>query len=272
MAKLTLTDITTTNIVTTYNANNDLIEAAIENTLSRDGTTPNQMQADLDMNSNDILNVGNITLANGSQVATTLPDTILDHSTISVLAGTGLTGGGTIDADSTLSLDTTNARNADHSAISITAGVGLTGGGTLEATRNIDLDITELDSMAVATVVGTDTYLVNDGGTMKEIAYNDAHLEVLTVTGTTDTLADTDCNCFLKYTNASAVTVTLPTGVGGEGSVITIGQWGAGQVTVSASGTTLRAPNGAKTAAQYSVIQLICVATDEWVVAGDATA
>lgn len=37
--------------------NNDLIEAAIENTLSRDGTSPNQMEANLDMNSNRILNL-----------------------------------------------------------------------------------------------------------------------------------------------------------------------------------------------------------------------
>jgi hypothetical protein len=39
--------------------NSDLaaIEAAIENTLSRDGTTPNQMTADLDLNGNQILNL-----------------------------------------------------------------------------------------------------------------------------------------------------------------------------------------------------------------------
>lgn len=40
--------------------NSDLaaIEAAIENTLSRDGTAPNQMEADLDLNDNRIINVG----------------------------------------------------------------------------------------------------------------------------------------------------------------------------------------------------------------------
>jgi hypothetical protein len=58
MAKLTLTDIAGGyGLVTTYNANNDLIEAALENTLSRDGTSPNSMSADLDMNSNSINNV-----------------------------------------------------------------------------------------------------------------------------------------------------------------------------------------------------------------------
>jgi hypothetical protein len=38
-------------------ANNRLVEAAIENTLSRDGTSPNAMEANLDMDSNRILNL-----------------------------------------------------------------------------------------------------------------------------------------------------------------------------------------------------------------------
>jgi hypothetical protein len=42
---------------TTINANSDLIETALENTLSRDGTSPNSMGASLDMNSQRILNL-----------------------------------------------------------------------------------------------------------------------------------------------------------------------------------------------------------------------
>lgn len=42
---------------TTHNSNNDKIIASFENTLSRDGSTPNQMGADIDMDSNDLLNV-----------------------------------------------------------------------------------------------------------------------------------------------------------------------------------------------------------------------
>lgn len=58
MAKLTLNNIESGYLThTAYNANNALIEAALENTLSRDGTTPNQMGANLDMNSNRILNL-----------------------------------------------------------------------------------------------------------------------------------------------------------------------------------------------------------------------
>jgi hypothetical protein len=61
MAKLTLNNLTSltnqTSAITTINNNNDAIETALENTLSRDGTSPNTMGASLDMNSNRILNL-----------------------------------------------------------------------------------------------------------------------------------------------------------------------------------------------------------------------
>lgn len=53
--------------VAALNQNFDAIETAIENTLSRDGTTPNVMGANLDMNSHNLLNVGTI---NGADVTT----------------------------------------------------------------------------------------------------------------------------------------------------------------------------------------------------------
>lgn len=61
MAKLTLTDIANlqneTTAVAAINANNAAIEAALENTLSRDGTSPNGMTSDFDMNGRKILNL-----------------------------------------------------------------------------------------------------------------------------------------------------------------------------------------------------------------------
>lgn len=42
------------------NANNQRIATALENTLSRDGTSPNEMNAPLDMNNNEIVNARNI--------------------------------------------------------------------------------------------------------------------------------------------------------------------------------------------------------------------
>lgn len=65
MAKLTLSDLSNItgneqSAITTINNNHALIETALENTLSRDGTSPNSMGADLDMNSNDVMNVATL--------------------------------------------------------------------------------------------------------------------------------------------------------------------------------------------------------------------
>lgn len=69
MAKLTLTDITSGyGLTTTLNANNALIEAALENTLSRDGTGPNTMSVSIDMNSQRITNLP--TAVNSSEPVT----------------------------------------------------------------------------------------------------------------------------------------------------------------------------------------------------------
>jgi len=79
MAKLTHTDLTNiigaeTAAIAAINANGALTETAMENTLSRDGTTPNTMSADLDMNTKDVNNVGTLRadalLVNGNALAT----------------------------------------------------------------------------------------------------------------------------------------------------------------------------------------------------------
>lgn len=68
---------------TQINANNTAIETAFENTLSLDGSTPNAMGADLDMNGNDISNAKDISLTGNLVIdgvnfvptsATTVPD------------------------------------------------------------------------------------------------------------------------------------------------------------------------------------------------------
>lgn len=65
MAKVTtvpLTSLTSNeaSAVSTINANFAAIAAAMDNTFSRDGTTPNSLSADLDANSKNIANVGSI--------------------------------------------------------------------------------------------------------------------------------------------------------------------------------------------------------------------
>ena len=95
MSKITLNDVTTfandASAVTAINDNNSTLETAFDNTLSRDGTTPNQMAASLDMNSNRILNLP-------SPVSTTEPLRLADLSSIvsgSVTVSPDLTIGST---------------------------------------------------------------------------------------------------------------------------------------------------------------------------------
>jgi hypothetical protein len=68
---------------TQLNNNFDAIETAFENTISRDGSTPNTMEADFDMNGYDILNAGGLYI-NGVDVFT-----LLNRITVSTAAPSG---------------------------------------------------------------------------------------------------------------------------------------------------------------------------------------
>ena len=95
-------------------------------------------------------------------------------------------------------------------------------------------------------------------------------------TGTTYTLVLTDVAKVVSLTNAAAITLTIPTNASvafPTGTQILLYQGGAGQVTVSGAGVTIRA-QGSKTKinGQYAVAGLLKVGTDEWVFFGNTTA
>jgi hypothetical protein len=63
MSKVPLSDVNSRyGSVGALNANFDSIQQGFENTLSRDGTGPNAMESDLDMNGNDILNAASVSV------------------------------------------------------------------------------------------------------------------------------------------------------------------------------------------------------------------
>jgi hypothetical protein len=68
---------------TQLNENFTNINAALENTLSRDGSAPNAMQGDLDLNNNDLLNVKAI-YVDGVNVLN-----VLDNVTVSTASPSG---------------------------------------------------------------------------------------------------------------------------------------------------------------------------------------
>lgn len=89
MSKITLNNVGSlidfTTAANTINANNFVVQTAMDNTLSRDGTTPNQMSSAIDMNSNQIIN---------------LPAPSTGNSPLRLTDASTLNGGGTITVPS----------------------------------------------------------------------------------------------------------------------------------------------------------------------------
>jgi hypothetical protein len=85
--------------------------------------------------------------------------------TLNVGAGTGIS----VAAD-TVGLDTSNTRNVDHASVSISAGTGLSGGGTIASNRTISLDYAGTDNFidSATNLEGTDITLTDT------IIYHDA--------------------------------------------------------------------------------------------------
>lgn len=180
--------------------------------------------------------------------------------------------------DSAIAHDSLSGFVADehvaHSGVTMTAGAGLSGGGTIAATRTFELDFSTLGSgIAGASMDAADRFSVYDDSAadQKYMVFSDAGIPTSTITGTSDTLATADLNRVLRYTSGSAVAVTLNTGVGRAGNIIVIMQAGAGQVTVGGTATVVGSI-GLKTRTQYSVCVLYCFATDNWVMYGDCSA
>lgn len=88
-------------------------------------------------------------------------------------------------------------------------------------------------------------------------------------TGTAYTLLSSDNGKVVVLDNASAVTVTVPSGLG-AGFNCSFVQKGAGQVSFSASGTTINnRQSHTKINAQYGVASIVAYAADTFVLAGD---
>ena len=95
-------------------------------------------------------------------------------------------------------------------------------------------------------------------------------------TGTTYTLVLSDAHKLVTLSNASAITLTVPTNssVAFEiGDQVNLLQLGAGQVTVSGAGVTFRSEGSKlKLKAQYATATLVKIGTDEWVLLGNTAA
>jgi hypothetical protein len=96
---------------------------------------------------------------------------------------------------------------------------------------------------------------------------------VTSQTGTSYTTVLGDANSYIRFTNASPVTVTIPANAAVAypvGTELTFEQAGAGALTIAGPGVTLNSRGSDLTAAgQFSVLMVKKTATDTWTVTGD---
>lgn len=155
---------------------------------------------------------------------------------------------------------------AGSTAIAIAAGAvsGLAASATTDTTNATNISSGTLANARLASSV-----LRND----QAVACNDQVISrfagnTIAVTGNL-TLSSTHNGAVLVSTSATALNITVPTGLP-AGFNCTIVQDGAGQVTVVASSTTINGRNGLKTAAQHAVIAIVPTTTaNAYKVTGD---
>jgi hypothetical protein len=139
------------------------------------------------------------------------------------------------------------------------AGNGLGGGGGSALSVNVDDSTIEINADALR--------IKDDGVTSAKLA-----APTLTPKTDTFTLALVDENCTLQCNKATVMTVNVPTSsvAFANGAIVTLMQYGAGQVdVVGGSGVTIRSSNGLKLRTQYSMATLVKISDTEWVLSGD---
>ena len=209
---------------------------------------------------------------------------------------------------SSVSVQTTLASGISNSATSMTVATGtgaaLLGGVTLAAgnidtfsvaidpdTQNEEIVFITANSSDTFTIVrgqsGTSAISHSGGATVKHVFVSEAlnafeaglneTIPLNTQTGTTYTLAVTDAGQLVTLSNASPITLTVPTNASAPfavGTQITIAQANSGQVTVVGdTGVTVSSSDGyLKLRTQWSAGTLIKTGTNSWILIGDISA
>lgn len=203
---------------------------------------------------------GTVAAGDDARIAAAVPNTR------SITAGTGLSGGGALDTNRTLSV-----------VYGTAAGTAAQGNDSRLSDQRVPTD----SSVGTGKIQGGAVTVAKLGSDVAPMIQGMIDTSVLaaqriTVNAQTGayTLVLTDANKAVEVTTASAVNLTIPTDASVAfpvGTVIEVDQIGAGKVTiVGATGVTVQsAVNPPTTRAQYSAVVLRKRGTDLWLVTGD---
>jgi len=105
------------------------------------------------------------------------------------------------------------------------------------------------------------------------IEQDDTTISFNAQTGTTYTLVAADSAKLVTTSNASAVIVTIPSGVFSAGNIINVQSIGVGLTTISGASVTITSTGATSAApilrARYSAASIICTASNVFTVIGD---
>jgi len=147
----------------------------------------------------------------------------------------------------------------DQGATVYAAGVDITGSSGL---------ILENDETITNSTDGT--ILIDGKADFNDNAITGYGADLQSESGTTKTLAAADNGTIIVCSSSSAITITVPASLPAGFNCMII-QNGSGQISLSASSTTLNNRNGSKTAGQYAIMTLVHLGSDVFVVSGDTS-
>lgn len=105
------------------------------------------------------------------------------------------------------------------------------------------------------------------------IEQDDTTISFNAQTGTTYTLVASDSAKLVTTSNASAVVVTIPSGVFSAGNIINVQSIGVGLTTISGGAVTITSTGASAIApilrARYSACSIICTASNVFTIIGD---
>ena len=215
-----------------------------------------------DWSSNTNNHFGMVITDNGLELAkfTALGDNATGKAVYMTMANGGnttfsadVTAGSITDGTATLS------SGALIGATTVSASGAVTGGSVTDGTATLTSG-----ALSGVTTLSTSGNVTSSGGSISgfDAALNDQ-------TGTSYSLTSSDNGKVVTLNNGSAITLTIPSGLG-DGFNCLIVQKGSGQITLSASGTTLiNRQNHTKTAGQYAVVSIVNIGSDNIIVGGD---